>query len=219
MCSRRMLSVMCARRKVTLRKDCGCQTNKGVGKCKEGKKGQGKGTKPKDATPRGVNSTLTSHACTRNFFSCAWLKVRRDSDVWIAALMCASSYQTIFTQLACHVQYTALPNWTPTATLLCSRFAEQCPFKGYEPNAPVEVSSEATLIVLPSQGAVSNLLVATLLLLSMRRRRVDWTWDGWPHHRFYRSERQVRAHSEFITQTENIRVHPSLTRVQAPRNR
>ena len=37
-------------------------------------------------------------------------------------------------------------NWRPTSAPLFGRLAEQSPLKGYEPNVPTEVSSEASLI-------------------------------------------------------------------------
>ena len=107
---------------------------------------------------------------TRNFFSCAWLK----GPTRLKCLDCSISVRVILKQssYSSHATFNALldppftapiqststsssllfpSNWTPYAAPLFGQFAEPSPLTGYEPNAPIEASSEATPMVLDSR--------------------------------------------------------------------
>ena len=82
-------------------------------------------------------------------------------------------------------------NWTPSATSLFGRFAERSPFTGYEANAPIEVSSEATLVLVLSSIFLSTFDdLATALDASEAGERSDLGRLASPLF-FFRSGRQV----------------------------
>ena len=86
---------------------------------------------------------------------------------------------------------------TPPAGLFFGRFAEQSPLTGYQPSAPVEVSStEVPPTLLPSKnGSIGSTCTATTSLLSWlyRRKLKDRTWECWPHNSCHRRERETSA--------------------------
>ena len=101
-------------------------------------------------------------------------------------------------------------NWTPTATPLFGRFAERSPLTGYEPNARIEVSSEATPILSTSRRCSLESTLddfATTLHASEAGERSDMGQLASP---LFQQEREASAHHS---------VHLFPTRVQASRNR
>ena len=103
-------------------------------------------------------------------------------------------------------------NWTSTETLLL--------ITGCEPNAPTEVSSEATPVVLHSRRCSLESTcddLATTLDASEAGERSDLGWLASP---LFPRERETSAyHSECITQIEKVPKLPFLTCILASSNR
>ena len=126
-----------------------------------------------------MNTTLTSHACTHANFS---VRVARDSSVCIAAFLCASFSRIITTPFGFHrlpLHYCSFSKIGLPLKLRCFANLLNSPVSQVTPRLKSAVKQHLLSYLL--EGAVSNLLVMTSPLLSMRRRRVkDRTWDGWP---------------------------------------
>ena len=98
----------------------------------------------------------------------------------------------------------------PQSGLLFGRFAEKSPLTGYEPNAPVEVSSTEVITLLPSSKAsiCSTCDSGDDIITAPAVSEVDERSDlGMLASPLSTLERQVRPHSEFITRTENVLRH------------
>ena len=98
-------------------------------------------------------------------------------------------------------------NWTPTASLLFDRFVKQSPLSGYESNAPIEMSSEARLIVLHSRRcsfkSASDDFATTIDVLAMCEPEIDQTRST-PSYQNLKTT--VRRHIDQTIRTRNFRV-------------
>ena len=95
------------------------------------------------------------------------------------------------------IHYCSHSSLTSTTPPLFGRFVEQHRLTDYEFNTPIEVRSEARSVILSPRRSS---LESTYDVLGKKKQ----ICDDWRRHCFYRNERQVLIHSEFIIQTKKL---------------